>query len=128
AVAIPRVGVVFLGGGPLLMLSGAVCGIPVRRAVGRVAPHYTACAVAPLPGAAKRAGESRAASMASLCCSILQLTHVECFDRSVEALEDEFAYCFQLRQRFDLGVHFCIDQNLAIERLGPRAPLDQPVW
>ena len=55
--------------------------------------------------------------MASLCCSILQLTHVEYFDRSVEALEDEFAYCFQLRKRFDLGVHFCIDQNLAIERL-----------
>ena len=55
--------------------------------------------------------------MASPCSSILQLTHVECFDRSVEALEDEFANCFHLRQRFDLGVHFCIDQNLAIERL-----------
>src|SRR4029453_2221303 len=62
-------------------------------------------------------GGLQATSMASLCCSILQLTHVEYFDRSVEALEDEFAYCFQLRQRFDLGVHFCIDQNLAIERL-----------
>jgi len=51
-------------------------------------------------------------------CSLWpELAHVERFDRSVETLEDEFAHCLQLRQRFDLCVYLCIDQNLAIKRL-----------